>query len=56
MCSKIKLALRFTVLSFIMSVFLMPARGLNMLLRVEINLFFEQALYLMLFASNAGGI
>jgi hypothetical protein len=27
-----------------------------MLNRVEVNLFFEQAVYLVLFASNAGGV
>jgi hypothetical protein len=28
----------------------------DMTARVEINLFFEQGLYLVLFASNAGGV
>jgi hypothetical protein len=28
----------------------------KMTLRIEVNLFFEQGLYLMLFASNAGGV
>jgi hypothetical protein len=28
----------------------------TMLHRVEINLFFEQAIYLVLFASNSGGV
>jgi hypothetical protein len=35
---------------------ILPPPACKMTQRIEINLFFEQGLYLMLFASNAGGV